>query len=179
MLDQWSIWDLHADTGNHVATAVVDNEYYRLNDIGVLYQQQPNFYYDKVSGVAKAYDFALTTGWINVGQLQQLGRVYRLLVLGDFNSFSKPKIVLYTDYKSSSDASIEYPAAGSGLLSQFQLELKLPKQKVKAFKFSVADDKPGAGGGSMAIQSYALLIGVKRDETSFKFPTADHISSVI
>ena len=179
LFDQWSYWGLHADTGTNASATIAKNTsgypyYYRLNTIGVLYKQQPNFYYDKVVSTAKPYKLVLTSGWINIGQLQQVGRVYRLLMLGDFNTTSLPEFTIYTDY-GTSGTTITYPTTGPGV-SKFQLELKMPKQKVKSFKFTLSESAPAAGGGYMAIQSIAMLVGMKNPGTSFKFPTADHMT---
>jgi hypothetical protein len=182
LFDQWVHWVLHADTGGNAAATIANNTagvpyYYRLNTSGVLYKQEPNFYYDKVSTTNKPYNMSITSGWINIGQLQQVGRVYRLLMLGDFNTTSLPYFIIYTDY-STSGTQITYPTTGPGT-SKYQLELKLPKQKVKSLKFTLSESTPTAGGGYMAIQSIAMLVGLKKPGTSFKLPTADHMTTVV
>jgi hypothetical protein len=178
LFDQWSTWDLNTATGLNAASAVVDGIHYRLNHLGVLYQQQTaETYHDSVGGVNKPYNLQLTSGWINIGQLQQVGRVYRLLMLGDFNTTSLPYFIIYTDY-STSGTQITYPTTGPGT-SKYQLELKLPKQKVKSLKFTLSESTPTAGGGYMAIQSIAMLVGLKKPGTSFKLPTADHMTTVV
>ena len=183
LFDQWSTWELHNDTGANAGSVVVDNIHYRLNTRGLLYKQQADeTYFDNIDsspGVGdsednRPYSLQLTSGWINIGQLQQVGRVYRLLMLGDFNTTSLPHFVIYTDY-STSGTQIAYPSTGPGT-SKFQLELKLPKQKVKSFKFTLSESEPAAGGGYMAIQSISMLVGIKRPETSFKLPSADRLT---
>ena len=178
LFDRWSHWELHADTGTNAATAVINNTYYRLNTIGVLYEQQTGTYYDKVSTTNKPYNFSLTTGWLNIGQLQQVGRVYRLLLLGDYNTSSLPYVVFYSDYNKSYHHQITYPTTGPGT-NKYQLHVKFPRQKIKSTRFTISESTPVAGGGYMAIQSMALLVGVKKPETSFKHATADHLSSVL
>ena len=173
LFDQWTTWQLHADTGTNAGSVVVDGDYYRLNTVGVLYKQQTTTYYDKVVSALKPYQFLLGTGWINVGQLQQLGRVYQVLFLGDYNAASSPRLLLYTDYSTSATTVSMSSPPGT---SKFQLAAKLPKQKVKALKFQIAEDTPGAGGDVMSIQSFALLVGLKKPGTSFKLPAANQIS---
>jgi hypothetical protein len=177
LFDQWSHWELHADTGTNEATAVLDDTYYRINEVGVVYEQQTGTYYDKVSSANKPYAFSLTTGWINVGQLQQVGRVYRLLLLGDYNTASKPKVTFFSDYNKTHHHIIEAPSAPG--TSKYQLHVKFPRQKIKSTRFIIWEDSPAAGGGYMAVQSMALLVGVKKPDTSFKHATADHLSNVL
>jgi hypothetical protein len=173
LFDQWTTWHLDVATGTNAGSVVVDGDYYRLNTAGVLYQQQTTTYYDKVVSALKPYQFLLGTGWINVGQLQQLGRVYQVLFLGDYNAASTPRLLLYTDYSTSATTVSMSSPPGT---SKFQLAAKLPKQKVKALKFQIAEDTPGAGGDVMSIQSFALLVGLKKPGTSFKLPAANQIS---
>tara|TARA_R110002051_G_scaffold38091_1_gene81100 strand:- start:1385 stop:3991 length:2607 start_codon:yes stop_codon:yes gene_type:complete len=179
LFDQWSHWELHSDTGTNAASLVVDSTYYRLNTIGVLYQQQTGTYYDQIVSTKKPYNFQLTTGWINVGQLQQVGRVYRLLLLGNYNAASLPSVTFYSDYSESSHHQITYPSSGPGT-SKYQLQVKFPRQKIKATRFTISETTPTPTDSSyMAIQSMALLVGVKKPETSFKHSTGDHISTVV
>ena len=91
--------------------------------------------------------------------MQQIGRVYRLEFLGNFNSESKPFVTLYTDY-SNTETSLE--AATAPGTAKPQLVVKLPKQKVKALKFKISESSGGAaGGGDMRLQSVAMVVGVR------------------
>ena len=103
---------------------------------------------------------------------QQLGRVYRLLFLGDYNAASKPQVLYYTDYDESASTVEMDTSPGT---SKSQLVFKLPKQKVKALKFGLTETAP-ATGGYMAVQGISLLVGVKKPSTSFKLPTSDQIT---
>ena len=114
-----------------------------------------------------------------MGQLQQVGRVYRLLLLGDYNAASLPYVTFYSDYNKSSHHKITYPSSGPGT-SKYQLQVKFPRQKIKATRFTISETTPTPTDSSyMAIQSMALLVGVKKPETSFKHSTGDHISTVV
>jgi hypothetical protein len=170
VFDLWSVWTLHADLGNNAGSLIVDGDHYRLGVSGITYKQQADNYNDQLVSAVKSYAFGFTTGWLNVGQLQQLGRVYRLLFLGDYNGLSRPKLGYYTDY-SETPTEVTMTASPSGLA---QLVFKLPKQKVKALKFRLTETTPGIGG-SMAVQGVSMLVGFKKPGTSFKFPTTDHI----
>jgi len=171
VFDLWSVWTLHADLGNNAGSLIVDGVHYRLGVSGITYKQQADNYNDQLVSAIKSYAFGFTTGWLNVGQLQQLGRVYRLLFLGDYNGLSRPKLGYYTDY-SETPTEVTMTASPSGLA---QLVFKLPKQKVKALKFRLSETTPGAGG-SMAVQGVSMLVGLKKPSTSFKFPTTGHIT---
>jgi len=103
--------------------------------------------------------------------LQQLGRIYRLLFLGEYNATSKPIVLVYTDYNETPTA-IEMDAAPG--TSKFQIIAKLPKQKVKAIKFGLTETAETTGG-DFRVQGVSMLVGVKEPGSSFKFPTADHI----
>ena len=183
LFDQWSHWLLHSDTGNNAGTTQVKNatgtpEHYRLNDIGVLYHQdETETYHDKISTTEKPYYMTLTSGWINIGQLQQVGRIYKLLLLGNFNAHSLPKVTIYTDYNDSSGTTLTTSSVPG--TSKYQLELKMPKQKVRAFKFTITEvlSNPSLDGGIMKIQGIAMLVGLKRAGSSFKLPTANLIDT--
>jgi hypothetical protein len=171
VFDLWSVWTLNAALGNNAGSVIVGGAQYRLGTNGVTYKQQDNDYSDSHSGLV-GYSFGFTTGWINVGQLQQLGRVYRLLFLGDYNAVSKPQVLYYTDYVESASTVEMDTSPGT---SKSQLVFKLPKQKVKALKFGLTETAP-APGGYMAVQGISLLVGIKKPSTSFKLPTSDQIT---
>lgn len=173
VFDLWSLWTLNASLGNNAGSVVVGGAHYRLGTNGITYKQQAGAdYNDQHGGANASYAFGFTTGWINVGQLQQLGRVYRLLFLGDYNAASNPKVLYHTDYDESA-TTVEMDAAPG--TSKFQLIFKLPKQKIKALKFRLTETTPSAGA-YMAVQGVSLLAGLKKPGTSFKFPTSDHIT---
>lgn len=172
LFDQFAAWDLHADLKVNAASLMVEGEHYRLGVNGILCKQHPTVTYDKLVSVDKGYAYGFITGWFNVGELQQLGRVYRLLFLGDYNASSNPQLLLYTDYNESPTL-VEMDAAPG--TSKFQLVAKLPKQKVKALKFGITETTESTGG-DFRIQGVSMLVGVKKPENSFKFPTTDMIS---
>ena len=181
VFDLWSTWTLAAGGGFHenVRSIVVGGAHYRLNTTGVLYKQvtdntETGAWNDKIS-LLYGYAFKFTTGWMNMGSVQQLGRVYRLLFLGDYNAVTKPQLLLSTDYDEAI-TTVEMDAAPG--TSKFQLVSKLPKQKVKALKFSLTETVTGTdvASGDFRVQAMSMLVGLKKPETSFKFPTANHIS---
>tara|TARA_R100001594_G_scaffold126751_1_gene164115 strand:- start:31 stop:411 length:381 start_codon:yes stop_codon:yes gene_type:complete len=126
-----------------------------------------------VGSTNKNYSFGFITGFIHVGKLQQVGRVYRLMFLGDFNSLSKPQVLFFTDYSGSSTV-IEMDAAPG--TSKNQLIFKVPTQKVRSFKFGFTEDSAAASGGDFRVQAVSMLVGVKPDSSTFKLPTSNHIT---
>ncbi len=171
VFDLWSVWTLNAALGDNAGSVIVDGVHYRLGTSGVTYKQHGSDYSDSHNGPV-GYSLGFTTGWINVGQLQQLGRVYRLLFLGDYNAESKPQVLYYTDYNETASTVEMDTSPGT---AKNQLVFKLPKQKVKALKFGFTETAVGEGG-YMAVQGVSLLAGIKKPSTSFKFPTSDQIT---
>ena len=173
LFDQWSVWGFSTDMDKNAASIIYDNKHYRLSQQGDTYEQQEGVYHDRVGSTNKNYSFGFITGFIHVGKLQQVGRVYRLMFLGDFNSLSKPQVLFFTDYSGSSTV-IEMDAAPG--TSKNQLIFKVPTQKVRSFKFGFTEDSAAASGGDFRVQAVSMLVGVKPDSSTFKLPTANHIT---
>ena len=173
LFDQWSVWGFSTDMDKNAASIIYDNKHYRLSQQGDTYEQQSGSYHDRVSSSNKNYSFGFITGWINVGALQQVGRIYRLLFLGNFNSLSKPQVYFYKNYDESATV-IEMDAAPG--TSKYQLICKVPTQKVRSFKFGFTEDSAAASGGEFKVQAVSMLVGVKPDSATFKLPTPDQIT---
>ena len=175
LLDLWSSFNLNTSLGDNSGSVIVGGSHYRLGVNGVVYKQHDTDCTDLHGGVEKPYAFGFETGWINVGQLQQLGRVYRLQFLGDFNASSKAQVYLFTDYVET--AEIVETAAAPGTVAK-QLVCKLPKQKVRALKFGFTESTP-TPGDDFRVQSVSMLVGIKQSPSSFKEPVSSQISAEV
>ena len=174
LFDLWSAFSLHADLGNNAASITQEGVHYRLGVNGTLYKQHATDCNDITGGVNKPYAFGFITGWINIGKLQQVGRVYRIQILGDFNSESSAKLYFYKDYSETATLISTTTAPGVGAK---QLVCKLPVQKLKALKFGITETTPTTGG-DFRVQAASLLVGIKKPETSFKQVASSQIQTI-
>jgi|TARA_Y100000310_G_scaffold10507_1_gene11202 hypothetical protein len=173
LFDQWARWIMPMASLNSVGSIVQNGTHYRLAVDGIAHQQQAAAWFDIADGVPRTYGVSIATGWISLGTLQRLGRVYRIMFVGEFGDTSTPFLVVGTDYDDGSLVAIEKSAPAGTTV--FQLVAKLPKQKLKALQF-LFYEKPGAlSAFDWRIQSIALLVGLKEEGASSKLPTTQQI----
>jgi hypothetical protein len=89
----WSLYTSHKGQGS----VVIGDSYYYINSDGAssrLYKQKSNHYLDDHTPI----NMALETGWMNPIAAQNVIRVYRMLILGEYFSPHKLKISVAYDY---------------------------------------------------------------------------------
>ena len=89
----WSLYTSHKGQGS----VVIGDSYYYINSEGAssrLYKQKSNHYLDDHTPI----NMALETGWMNPIAAQNVIRVYRMLILGEYFSPHKLKISVAYNY---------------------------------------------------------------------------------
>jgi len=120
----------------------------------------------------------IDTGWLKISGPQELQRVYRMLILGEYKSSHKMKVSAYYDYHSYADRVLELSPDSSGyeVLNRpsdssiekggndgtYQFNLHLKKQKCQAIKISIEDVNDGTIGESYQLTDLTFIVGRKR-----------------
>ena len=170
---KWSTFENH----KALSAEVIGNDYYYIRPDNLLYQQNESF-----SDDGSPIKIRLETGWISLANVQGFGRIYKVLLLGDFKSNHKVLVKAAYDFNESwvtqeivdptdfidTDAYGEEspygsgsPYGGDGNVMQIRVDLEI--QKCQSIKLSFEDLQENAGEG-LSISSLLLVVGVKGSE---------------
>lgn len=174
------VYKFWATFTNHEAKSaeVVGNDYYYLRLDNQLYKENRQSFSD--AGIP--IKMRVEIGWISFGILQGFGRVYKMLVLGDWLSAHKLLIKIGYDFNEAWDQSAEIdpaltgteataygidspyglpatkPYGGTGL--PYQTRVNFKQQKCQAIKLEIEDIQEVAGEG-FSLSQITFEVGSK------------------
>ena len=172
---QWSWYINHESNGS----TFWNGEFVRANNSGQVFVSQA-----AQDDNAAFIPQRIKTNWLKVTGIQDYGRIYRLLLLGQYVSNHTLTLKVYYDYQdyewdeytlTPQDAS-KYNVTtkptdadfDAGLDGVFQWRVHLKKQKCQAIKFEISDNFVDVNGGSFNLSNMTLQVGVKKG--TFKTP---------
>ena len=153
---------------------VIYGVYYYLRTNGAIYQETDSF-----DDNGTEIPLSLTTGWISFAGVQGLQRIYRMLILGSFNSRHTLKVSIAYDYV---DAWVEEAIVNSSTFiddstfgsdatfgssatfasnNLYQLRINFTKQKCKAIKIKI-EDISAVNGQSLSLSNLLFYVGAKQ-----------------
>lgn len=168
-------WATFANHGGLASVTIGDNYYY-LREDGALYKENSSSFADADSPIKLKFE----TAWLPMDTIQGFGRVYRILILGDYRSAHRLKVrVAYnyidaykqeeiivpsdflnvTTYGEDSPYGEGTPYGGTG--APYQIRVDLEQQKVQAIKISV-EDLQSTTGEALSISAITAEVGVKK-----------------
>ena len=140
----------------------------------------------------KPYSMTIGTPWVKMGGLQGYQRVYKLLMLGDFEASSTISVGIMYDYVEqiedwlffSKDTGNSYGVNKWGAVNPFggveksnlEVQFNIPKQKCQAIRFIIKDEFSNLltdTGNSFTLTELAIIAGVKSE--SVKLPVARRV----
>lgn len=127
-----------------------------LKDDNNVYIQADGVYTDSTD----QYGMKLVTPWLKVKGIQNFGRVYKIMMLGEFHAAHTVSVKVYYDYDDTDYDT--YTVSPSAADSIYQYEIHLERQKSQSIKIEVEDvPDVGSSGQSMTLSNLSLLLGVK------------------
>lgn len=136
---------------------------------GALYEESASTYTDNGTVIAMLAE----TGWLKLAGLQGFERVYRVKVLGTFESTATLQLEVAYDYSSTYQTPVSMTTGSVFSVTPVQAEHHLPKQKCEAVRFRITDTNTAAGGGTRSLIGLALQVGVKKG--FFKTPSGQRM----
>ena len=185
LFKQWYSWDLAIDTTaiNQVNDMMFDPEKSSLillqsNGALAIDTEKVPFqdeFYDSVSGGAASstYDMSFKLHSIAAAGLQGAQRVYRVMLLGEFQSSHTLTMDIFNSYDSSYTE--RHQQTISSDTNPYQFRAHLNNQKNRAIAINVDLRTPVAGGGAK-LSGVAFEVGARPD--TFKLPKTQTVPEV-
>lgn len=176
---QWGTYDNH----RALSAEVLNNDYYYVRNNQELFKENRTSFGD--NGVP--INMVIETGWITVGQIQSFGRLYKMLLLGEFKSPHKLRVRIaydfaeawtqeelintadfidstpYGEYSNYGDPE-SIPYGGDG--NVYQMRIDFSQQKCQAFKLLIETIQEQVGE-ALSLSAATLQVGLKKGAGKF------------
>ena len=171
---QWSEFTVGYSGSNYgVSGFLRNNSLYMLNADGNLHKMDPKQYVDQTTGSDVPYDMVLQTGYISVAGLQNMQRVYRFMVLGDYITPHDLTVDVFTDYDDATPVS--HTSSISAETNPYHYRGHMKNQKCRAVKIKITAGGTSATGAAVVLDGLALEIGLRPG--AFKLPAAQTVEA--
>jgi len=171
---QWSEFTVgYSGSSYGVSGFLRNNSLYMLNADGNLHRMDPKQYVDYTTGSAVNYDMVLQTGYISVAGLQNMQRVYRFMVLGDYITPHDLTVDVFTDYDDATPVS--HTSSISAETNPYHYRGHMKNQKCRAVKLKITAGGTSATGAAVVLDGLALEIGLRPG--AFKLPAAQTVEA--
>lgn len=170
---QWSVFT----NINSVDSTIFQNQFTYLRSNGTVSQETPDGFTDNNQFIK----LRLTTAWLSFAGLQAFQRVYKLLLLGEYNSPHKLYVQVAYDFNSSatqedyinSTALLQNPAYGESTpygeesvygspYPLYQYRINLARQKCETIQFTIEDVQSSNYGEGLSLSAMAFEVGAKK-----------------
>lgn len=107
------------------------------------------------------YGMKLVTPWLKVSGIQNFGRLWEIVILGDYHAAHDLSVKVYFDYDSTDFTTYTIqPDAGDGV---YQYRIHMDRQKMESVKIEIEDVPDEASSGeSLTLSNITLLLGKKK-----------------
>lgn len=144
-------WSLYTEFGGTDA-ALFGGLYVRMSATdGVLHEETPGVAASDCSQV-------IETGWIRLGAVQGLQRVYSAQLLGEIIGGETLRLSVWYDFQAAAEVVDISPAGAGGVL---QHEHQPATQKCSAIRFTI-EEIPGGSGAAWSLTNITLEVGLKK-----------------
>ena len=138
-----------------------------------MHKYTPKTYTDNCTGSDVTYDMVVRTGFINVAGLQNMQRLYRVMVLGKYLSAHDLTIEIFNDYNNSTGTAALYQTETESISSDpdpYNYRVHLKNQKSRSIRCKITAGGSSATGETLILRGLALEVGVRAG--TFKLPAA-------
>lgn len=152
--NKWSVLKNLASVGS----VIWDNKHVLVTASGLVKYEDSSTYLDNGSFV----QLKLKTGWLNVGEVAGLQRIYEAAVVGDFNT--SHKVNLKISYDNDDSTTEDHLLAVTADPKDYVYKCAHGRQKCNSIQYTVHDSAPDSGTGTgrgFSISGLKLMAGVK------------------
>ena len=153
---QYQQWCPHSNNG--VDSIIFGGNYYVLTTAGLVLEEQAGVYADN----GTAFFYSVTTAWLKPGAIQGFGRLWKVLLEGNFPSGIGVLVQIAYDYNPSIVDSFTF-TPGSALR---QFRVFPSRQTCQAMRLSITDTGALSSSQKLALNSIDLEVGLRKG--SFK-----------
>jgi hypothetical protein len=150
-------WSVFPDMES-VGSCIFDDKHVIVTSAGVAKYEDFTTFYDNGSTFI---EMKARTGWIQVDDIEGLQRIWRMIVVGEYNSAHKLRVDVSYDY----DATTEiHRISLSSAPTSYGYEVRHKRQKCSAIRYTISDeelDTPSGSGQGVSLSGLRLICGVK------------------
>lgn len=172
--NDWSVFENHSANDSTLWNGVL---VYLRSSNGAIYKENENSYLDDNQSI----QLDVETAWLKTEGIQNFGRIWRAIALGDYKSAHKLQVDVYYDYQDYAEHSyiwdpstaLQTSLCGGGATAGadsvcggvsdgvYQARIHLARQKCQAIKFRFRDVMTDTFGESFSLSHLALKVGLK------------------
>lgn len=161
LFNRWTIFEPY---GGDSAT-IWQGSFARVDNNGFVYLEDQTLYIDKDSTI-ETYNPTFTTKWLQIKNVQDYQRIYRVVFLGDLKSKHNLNVKVYYDYDETNFDEYDFDSTNiSGSQyddSVYQPMIHLKRQKCDALKFVVTVEADGGTEQCLELVDMSLQVGIKQ-----------------
>lgn len=152
LVNQWSVF-----TNINAADAVIfDNRFTYARPSGPVYKEDPTNYTDDGDFI----QMYLETAWLQFAGIQGFERIYKLLLIGEYESPHTLNVITRTDFKDDDNQNVIIPVLSDPGVYQYRVFTKI--QKCESMKIIIYDTQGSPFGQGMRLSAMTLEVGIKQ-----------------
>ena len=122
---------------------------------GYVYYQDESVYTDNLQDIS----MRVVTPWYKLKGITGYGRLYEVVVLGEYKSDHTLNVRIYYDYDETDYDDYTFTVTSINI---YEFSLKPEKQKCQSFKIEVWDTPTGGSGESLELTGISVRVGLKK-----------------
>lgn len=148
-------WVIHSN-GYATDATMFGDSYARVNTSGVVFVENKTKWTDGVT----SYNHSVKTNWLQVKNVQDYQRIYRLIILGQLRSAHSLQFKIYYNYD---DTNFDFYSFDSSSITDgvYQPMIHLAKQKCDAIKIEMVVVPNGGTEACLDLVDMSFQVGVK------------------
>lgn len=161
LFNRWTVFEPY---GGDYST-IWQGSFARVDNEGYVYLENQSKFIDDGSAIS-TYNPTFTTKWLQIKNVQDYQRIYRVIFLGDLKSKHNLNIKVYYDYDDTNFD--EYDFDSSNITGSqyddtvYQPMIHLKRQKCDALKFVVTVEADGGTEQCLELVDMSLQVGIKQ-----------------
>lgn len=163
---EFNKWNIHTGFSNLSDMETRNNKTYLLQSNGIVLEETDGTFTDNGS----IYSLKMTTGWISLGQINQLKRIYDFYILGNYKSAHTLNVeIAYNNDDTVVDTKTWSTA--NGLVdgdTMYQIRVRPSVQKCDSMKVTIYDSSQSGTNESFSINGITIIAGMKGTNRQIK-----------
>jgi hypothetical protein len=126
-----------------------------LKSDGLVYYQDESLYTDNTANIS----MKVTTPWYKLKGITGYGRLYEIIILGEYKSDHTLNVRVYYDYDETDYGDYTFDVESINI---YEFSVKPSKQKCQSFKIEIWDTPTGGSKESLELTGISVRIGAKQ-----------------
>lgn len=152
LVNQWSVYtNLDA-----IDSCIFDSYQAYVRSSGEVYLEDPAVFTDDGEFIQLYFE----TAWFQFAGIQGFERIYKMLVVGEYESPHTLNVITRTDFKDVDNQNVEIPVLSDPGVYQYRIFTKI--QKCESMKIIMYDTQEAPYGEGLRLSAITLEVGIKQ-----------------